>query len=87
MNKLPEITKGGENSLTGTVIERLRDHIMRNCHGRQKFLSERQLAEHYNISRITIGKAIRTLVQEGLLYQLRGSGTYVAEKRWRCTKK
>jgi len=87
MNKLPEITKGGENSLTGTVIERLRDHIMRNCHGRQKFLSERQLAEHYNISRITIGKAIRTLVQEGLLYQLRGSGTYVAEKKMALHKK
>lgn len=35
------------------------------------------LAKHYQTSRVTVRKAIQLLIDEGLLYTRRGSGTYV----------
>lgn len=39
--------------------------------------SERELIEQYQVSRITIRKAIDELVVEGYLYKIQGKGTYV----------
>ena len=39
---------------------------------------ERDLATEYNVSRITVRKAIGGLVEEGLLTRRRGAGTFVA---------
>ena len=39
--------------------------------------SERELMETYQVSRITIRKAIDELVTEGYLYKVQGKGTYV----------
>lgn len=39
---------------------------------------ERELAEDYKVSRITIRKAIEGLVQEGLLTRRQGAGTFIA---------
>ncbi|QFT88641.1 HTH-type transcriptional repressor YvoA [Bacillus sp. THAF10] len=43
--------------------------------------SEREFAEKYEISRMTVRQAINSLVNEGLLYRKKGSGTFVAEKK------
>lgn len=40
--------------------------------------SERELAELYGVSRTTIKKAITVLVENGKLYKVHGSGTFVA---------
>lgn len=40
--------------------------------------AERDLATEYDISRITVRKAIEGLVEEGLLVRRRGAGTFVA---------
>lgn len=40
--------------------------------------AERDLATDYNVSRITVRKAIGGLVEEGLLTRRRGAGTFVA---------
>ena len=40
--------------------------------------AERDLATEYDISRITVRKAIGGLVEEGLLTRRRGAGTFVA---------
>lgn len=42
--------------------------------------SERELVDLYDVSRITIRKAIDLLVQEDYLYKMPGKGTYVKEK-------
>ncbi|OCT11716.1 hypothetical protein A8709_27980 [Paenibacillus pectinilyticus] len=42
-----------------------------------KIPSERDLAEHFANSRVSVRAAIKTLVQEGLLVQLQGKGTYI----------
>lgn len=39
--------------------------------------SERELMEQYQVSRITVRKAIDELVKEGYLYKIQGKGTYV----------
>lgn len=39
--------------------------------------SERELMEQYQVSRITVRKAIDELVMEGYLYRIQGKGTYV----------
>ena len=39
--------------------------------------SERELIEHYQVSRITVRKAIDELAAEGYLYKIQGKGTYV----------
>lgn len=40
-------------------------------------LSERELMEQFQVSRITVRKAIDELVKEGYLYKIQGKGTYV----------
>jgi len=42
--------------------------------------SEREFAELYGINRMTAKHAINALVEDGLLYRVRGSGTYVKEQ-------
>lgn len=44
--------------------------------------SEREYAEKYNISRMTVRQAISNLATEGLLYRQKGKGTFVAEKKF-----
>ncbi|PRX46099.1 GntR family transcriptional regulator [Prauserella shujinwangii] len=43
--------------------------------------SERELAERYGVSRLTVRSAIGRLVDEGLLSRVRGKGTFTASKR------
>lgn len=43
--------------------------------------SERDLAEHFEVSRMTLRQAITLLVEEGILERRVGSGTYVASHR------
>jgi GntR family transcriptional regulator len=43
--------------------------------------SERFLAEHFRVARMTVRTEIDRLVSEGLVYRLHGRGTFVAEPR------
>ncbi|PRO67198.1 GntR family transcriptional regulator [Alkalicoccus urumqiensis] len=43
--------------------------------------SERDFAEQYDISRMTVRQAITSLVNEGLLYRRKGTGTFVSEPK------
>ena len=42
--------------------------------------SERELARRFNVSRLSLRAAIKSLVDEGLLFQKQGSGTYILPK-------
>ena len=44
----------------------------------EKIPTEIELCEKYSVSRITVRRAIQNLVDEGILYRLRGRGTYVS---------
>ncbi|TCT17567.1 GntR family transcriptional regulator [Melghiribacillus thermohalophilus] len=43
--------------------------------------SEREMAEKYEISRMTVRQAVNNLVNEGLLTRSKGRGTFVADKK------
>ncbi|WP_378952674.1 GntR family transcriptional regulator [Pelosinus sp. sgz500959] len=43
--------------------------------------TERELCEYHGISRMTVSKAIASLVNEGLLYRERGKGTFVVKNK------
>ena len=43
--------------------------------------SEREYAETYQISRMTVRHAINKLVNDGYLYRLKGKGTFVSERK------
>lgn len=45
----------------------------------EKIPSENELAEKFNVSRLTIRQAIAQLIQEGFLQSRRGEGTFVTE--------
>lgn len=42
--------------------------------------SERELAKIYGVNRMTIKKSIQSLIDEGILYSVAGSGTFVRKK-------
>jgi DNA-binding LacI/PurR family transcriptional regulator len=79
MNALPKIKKKSGEPLASRLADHLRGHIKNNCSPGEKFLSERKLCEEFGLSRVTVGKAISSLVLEGILYQKHGSGTYIAD--------
>jgi len=62
----------------------LREAILDGSLGQSEALpTERELADRYNISRITVRKALTDLQREGLLTRRRGAGTFVAPREER----
>jgi len=49
-------------------------------HPGDKFLTEREISEQYNVSRTTANKAVSSLVAEGLLEYKKGIGTFVMKQ-------
>jgi GntR family transcriptional regulator len=47
----------------------------------ERIPSERQLAEQFDVNRLTVSKALSDLAQEGLIYSRVGKGTYVSPAR------
>lgn len=79
MESAPKIVLDNNSPLVTQVAQYLRSYIGANLQTGDKLPSERMLCKMFGVSRITVGKAIASLVQEGVVYQLHGSGTYVAD--------
>jgi GntR family transcriptional regulator len=47
----------------------------------QRLLSERELCEHFKVSRMTVRQALTELTREGVLYTQAGKGTFVSEAK------
>lgn len=70
-----------------TLYEQVKDYICKKIESgkfktNDKIPSEYDLAEELQVNRVTVNKAITSLVHEGLLYRIRGSGTFVKEKKF-----
>lgn len=58
------------------------DHIHRGQWGPEtKIPSEKELGEHFQISRMTVNRALRELVAEGFIIRLQGVGSFVAKRK------
>lgn len=59
--------------------ESIREKILRGEYPPgSKIPSEQELMQEYNVSRMTVIRAVNDLVQEGLLYRKQGKGTFVS---------
>ncbi|MCR8848182.1 GntR family transcriptional regulator [Rossellomorea sp. SC111] len=64
------------------VANQIKKHIQSdNLDKDDAIPSEQKLSESFNVSRVTIRQAIKLLVDEGILYKVRGSGTYVKQPK------
>ena len=66
------------------MYERVKERILEDIRSRRllpgaKLPSERGLCQEYGVSRITVRRAIRDLVVEGVLNSIPGKGTYVRD--------
>lgn len=60
-----------------SIQKKIADHEWK---GNQVIPSENKLCEYYQVSRITIRRAMDELVHEGVLYRIKGKGCFVREK-------
>lgn len=64
------------------IRERLADAIAAGAlPPHQRIPSERRLSERFGVSRMTVRQALDALANDGLLYSVPGTGTFVAERR------
>lgn len=62
------------------IAQDIRNNIMNGKYKINEQLPlEKEMCEHYNVSRITIKKAVDELVNDGLVIKRRGSGTFVKD--------
>lgn len=59
----------------------LREEILRQYEPGKPFYSDEELAEHFGVNRLTVRQAVKELVDEGLLYRVRGVGTFITGKK------
>ena len=62
------------------ILSRITDGTYK---AQQPLPSEKELMERYDISRITVRKALDDLANEGYLYKIQGKGTFVGDPRKR----
>ncbi|GKX31522.1 GntR family transcriptional regulator [Vallitalea longa] len=79
MDRTP-LDKNSSVPLYRQLIEAIKDDITNNIlKPGDQILTEIELSEKYQVSRITVRKAIGELVEEGYLVKQQGVGTFVAE--------
>lgn len=68
-------TKSGQlrEYLLGRIENELRPH--------EKLPTERDLAENFSVSRLTVRRVLDRLETEGRVYRIQGAGTFVSERR------
>lgn len=69
-------------TLDVVLADRIKDYILLNdLQENDRIPSNRDLAESFQVQRLTVSSALKRLVNEGVLYALPRSGYYVAEKK------
>jgi GntR family histidine utilization transcriptional repressor len=72
------------------VFQRIKDHLLAEIHAGtwregDVIPSEQELAKQFNVSRMTVNRAVRELTAEQVLTRVQGSGTYVAQRKYQAT--
>jgi DNA-binding GntR family transcriptional regulator len=76
------INKNNPKPLYSQIADWIREKIFTKEWGKNHQLpAEEDLAKHLDVSRGTLRKAISSLINEGILIQIQGKGTFVAEPK------
>jgi GntR family histidine utilization transcriptional repressor len=72
------------------VFQRIKDHLLAEIQAGtwregDVIPSEQELAKQFNVSRMTVNRAVRELTAEQVLTRVQGSGTYVAQRKYQAT--
>ena len=70
---------------TAPAYQRIRDHLFDHIRGGDwspgdRLPSEHDLKEQFGVSRMTVRRALRELVDEGYVSRVVGAGTYVTDR-------
>lgn len=60
-----------------TVMRDIKQKILDNKYDGMRLPDERSLAEHYQVSRSSMKRAMELLSQQGIVFKKRGSGTFI----------
>jgi GntR family transcriptional regulator len=63
------------------IAERIRAKVENELTPGRQIPSENELINEYNVSRNTVRLAIDTLIKQGMVYRVKGKGTFVAPER------
>jgi GntR family transcriptional regulator len=66
---------------SGRLRQYLLSRIENELQPRGKLPTERDLAEEFNVSRLTVRRVLDRLESEGRVYRIQGAGTFVSERR------
>jgi len=77
---LPDTLSAGRAK--GTQLEEILEGLVATLGPGGRLPSERQLAERFDVARMTVRGAIDGLITRGLLYRAQGQGTFVARPRF-----
>ncbi len=77
-----EIDRHCQTPIYEQIYQNLHDKISKEEIGSgELFPSERELAEKFGVSRMTVRQALNTLKKEGLIYHERGIGAFVSKRK------
>lgn len=64
------------------IIEKLKEYIdmVHETNAEIKIPTENTIAEYFGVSRVTVRRALKELIEEGAIYSIRGSGNYVQKQ-------
>ena len=72
------------------VFQRIKNYLLREIQSGtwkegEAIPSEAALAAKFQVSRMTVNRAVRELTSEQILNRIQGSGTYVAQQKYQAT--
>ncbi|MDD3174648.1 MAG: GntR family transcriptional regulator, partial [Herbinix sp.] len=73
------LNKDSSEPLYKQLVDEIKDQIAKGeLKENERIFTELELSEKYDVSRITVRKAVTLLVDEGILVKQHGIGTFVA---------
>ncbi len=83
--ELSKLERGNPRALHEQLSDRLKSEFITTYSSGQQIPTEEAICQRYGLSRVTVRRAIQTLVDQGLLIRRQGKGTFLAQPRPRVT--
>src|ERR1700731_1455559 len=80
-----ELERGNPRALHEQLSDRLKSEFLSTYSSGQQIPTEGVICQTYGLSRVTVRRAIQTLVDRGLLIRRQGKGTFLAQPKPRIT--